>query len=67
MEDIKNSLGLENVQEVYRNLDIDTLIEHAIANEGAKISSTGALMVDTGIFTGRSPKDKYFCKSRAFK
>jgi len=60
MEDIKNSLGLENVQEVYRNLDIDTLIEHAIANEGAKISSTGALMVDTGIFTGRSPKDKYF-------
>ena len=33
MEDIKNSLGLKNVQEVYRNLDIDTLIEHAITNE----------------------------------
>ena len=60
MLDIKNSLGLENVGQVFRNLDIDTLIEHAVENEGASISSTGALMVDTGEFTGRSPKDKYF-------
>jgi len=60
MSDIKNSLGLENVGEVYLNLDIDTLIDHAVENEGAKISSAGALMIDTGIFTGRSPKDKYF-------
>ena len=60
MSEIKDSLGLENVKTVYRNLDIDTLIEHAIQNEGAKISSTGALMIDTGIFTGRSPKDKFF-------
>ncbi|HIP13540.1 MAG TPA: phosphoenolpyruvate carboxykinase (ATP) [Arcobacter sp.] len=60
MSDIKNSLGLENVGEVYLNLDVDTLIDHAVENEGAKISSAGALMIDTGIFTGRSPKDKYF-------
>ncbi len=57
---LKRSLGLENVGEVYLNLDIDTLINHAVENEGAKISSQGALMIDTGIFTGRSPKDKYF-------
>lgn len=60
MSEIKDSLGLQNVKTVYRNLDIDTLIEHAIQNEGAKVSSTGALMIDTGIFTGRSPKDKFF-------
>jgi phosphoenolpyruvate carboxykinase (ATP) len=60
MLDITNSLGLNNVGKIYRNLDIDTLIEHAVANEGAKIASSGALMIDTGIFTGRSPKDKYF-------
>jgi phosphoenolpyruvate carboxykinase (ATP) len=60
MSDIKNQLNLKNVKTVYRNLDVDTLIEHAVANEGASISSTGALMIDTGIFTGRSPKDKYF-------
>jgi len=60
MSDIKNSLGLENVGQVYHNLDVDTLIDHAVENEGARIASSGALMIDTGIFTGRSPKDKYF-------
>ena len=59
-ENIKNSLGLENVGEVYRNSSIDFLRDRAVEFEDAKISSTGALMIDTGIFTGRSPKDKYF-------
>jgi len=60
MSEIKDSLGLQNVGMVRRNLDVDTLIEHAVENEGAKVSSSGALMIDTGIFTGRSPKDKFF-------
>jgi phosphoenolpyruvate carboxykinase (ATP) len=60
MSNIKNSLGLDNVGQVFRNLDIDTLIAHSVENEGASINSTGALMIDTGEFTGRSPKDKYF-------
>ena len=60
MSDIKNSLGLKSVGQVYHNLDVKILREHAVKNEGAKIASSGALMVDTGIFTGRSPKDKYF-------
>jgi len=62
MSDIKISLGLENVGQILRNSDTDTLIANAIENEGATIASSGALMVDTGIFTGRSPKDKYFVK-----
>jgi phosphoenolpyruvate carboxykinase (ATP) len=60
MSEIKDSLGLENVGIIKRNGDIDSLMQDAVANEGAKISSTGALMIDTGIFTGRSPKDKFF-------
>jgi phosphoenolpyruvate carboxykinase (ATP) len=60
MSEIKNSLGLENVGVVYHNLDIDTLVDHAVKNEGAQIASNGALMIDTGVFTGRSPNDKYF-------
>ena len=60
MSEIKDSLGLENVGIIKRNLDVDTLINDAVEKEGAKISSTGALMIDTGIFTGRSPKDKFF-------
>ena len=60
MSGIKESLGLENVGIIKRNLDVDTLIKDAVEKEGAKVSSTGALMIDTGIFTGRSPKDKFF-------
>jgi len=60
MSNIKESLGLDNVGEIFRNLDVDSLREMAIKNEGAKIASNGALMIDTGIFTGRSPKDKFF-------
>ncbi len=45
---------------IFRNSDVDFLIDFAVKNEKAKISSTGALMIDTGIFTGRSPKDKFF-------
>ena len=60
MSGIKESLGLENVGIIKRNLDVDTLINDAVEKEGAKVSSTGALMIDTGIFTGRSPKDKFF-------
>jgi len=64
MLDIKNSLGLENIGKVYHNLDVDTLISHAITHEEAKIASSGALMIDTGVFTGRSPKDKYFVDAK---
>ena len=30
MLDIKNELELENVGKIYHNLDIDTLIDHAV-------------------------------------
>lgn len=58
--DISNKLGLNDVKSVSRNADIKTLREFAVKNEGAKIADSGALIVDTGIFTGRSPKDKFF-------
>ncbi|MDX9743030.1 MAG: phosphoenolpyruvate carboxykinase (ATP), partial [Arcobacteraceae bacterium] len=60
MVEIKKSLGLSDTGTIFRNTDIDTLIKNAVLHEGAKISTEGALMIDTGIFTGRSPKDKYF-------
>lgn len=53
-------LGFTHVDAVHRNIDYDSLIEYALAYEEAKLSDSGALMVNTGIFTGRSPKDKYF-------
>ena len=53
-------LGLKNIGNVYHNLDYDELIKHEIENGEVHETKKGATAVDTGIFTGRSPKDKYF-------
>ena len=54
-----NGLGLANVGEVFYNSSYEELKAFEI-KEGLKVASNGAMMVDTGIFTGRSPKDKFF-------
>ncbi|WKN43053.1 phosphoenolpyruvate carboxykinase (ATP) [Tunicatimonas pelagia] len=38
------------------------LVEEALENKEGQLTSTGALMCDTGQFTGRSPKDRYLVK-----
>ncbi|MDD3475740.1 MAG: phosphoenolpyruvate carboxykinase (ATP) [Sulfurimonas sp.] len=53
-------IGLKNVKKVYHNLDYDELIRHEIENKECVLTTNGATAVDTGVFTGRSPKDKYF-------
>jgi phosphoenolpyruvate carboxykinase (ATP) len=55
-----DDLGLKSVGTVYRNLSYDELFTHETSNNEGKVSSNGTMMVDTGKFTGRSPKDKYF-------
>lgn len=54
------TLGIKNIGKLFHNLSYDELIEHELANGECHLASNGATMVDTGIFTGRSPKDKYF-------
>ena len=54
------SLGLKSVGAIYHNLGFDELFEHEKANNEGRIAANGTMMVDTGKFTGRSPKDKYF-------
>ncbi|MCK4621884.1 MAG: phosphoenolpyruvate carboxykinase (ATP) [Desulfuromonadales bacterium] len=55
-------LGLKSVGKVYRNLGYDELFTHEMDNSEGTLSANGTMMVDTGKFTGRSPKDKYFVK-----
>jgi len=52
-------LGLENNSEVYWNLNPSELYEHAILHGEAILTKDHALLVHTGKFTGRSPKDKF--------
>ncbi len=57
-----SDLGLENIKEVFYNLSYDELNIHEKTNNEGISADNGAFCVDTGIFTGRSPKDKYFVK-----
>jgi phosphoenolpyruvate carboxykinase (ATP) len=41
------------------NLSPEALIEASITKGQARLTSNGAIAIDTGEFTGRSPKDKY--------
>ena len=54
-----DQLGLTNLTNVYRNLPVKELVDDIIKNGEGVIGLRGATMVDTGIYTGRSPKDKY--------
>ena len=49
-------------QQQHLNLDPALLIEHSISRGVGRLSSTGALVIETGKFTGRSPKDRYIVK-----
>ncbi len=59
-------LGLENNKNVYWNLNPAELYEHAILNGEAMLTKDHALLVHTGKYTGRSPKDKFFVKQEGF-
>ncbi|HVA97672.1 MAG TPA: phosphoenolpyruvate carboxykinase (ATP), partial [Bacteroidia bacterium] len=53
------SLGLKNVSAAYWNLSPAELVEETIIRGEGILTDTGALAVDSGEFTGRSPKDKF--------
>ena len=54
-----DSLGLNNLKNVHRNLSVSELVDDIVNNNEGLIGLRGAAMVDTGIYTGRSPQDKY--------
>lgn len=58
-------LGIVNPKAVYRNLTPAQLTEAALARGEGKLSNTGALVVTTGKYTGRSPKDKFIVDTPA--
>ena len=56
------ALGINKVAECFWNLTPAELTEHALAAKEGVLAANGALMCDTGKFTGRSPKDKFTVK-----
>jgi phosphoenolpyruvate carboxykinase (ATP) len=53
------SIGIKNTKTQYWNLNAEELVEETIRRNQGVLSDTGALAIDTGEFTGRSPKDKF--------
>ena len=64
---ILEQYGIFDAREIIRNPSFDTLYAEELAAglggyEKGYLTESGALSVDTGIFTGRSPKDKYLVR-----
>ena len=51
--------GVQSSRPVYANLAAAQLVEHAIRRGEGRLSADGALLVETGVHTGRSVQDKF--------
>lgn len=54
-----SSLGLNTNNEIHYQLLPEELTQQTIARKEGLLNDTGALVIKTGEFTGRSPKDKF--------
>ncbi len=60
-------LGIKNPSQIYWNLTPSELVEKTISGKMGTLTNTGALAIDTGSFTGRSPKDKFIVEDATTK
>ena len=56
------NLGLRSAENVHYQLTPEELTQQTIARKEGELNDTGALVIKTGEFTGRSPKDKFIVK-----
>ena len=56
------NLGLKNAEKIYYQLLPDELVQLSIERGEGNLNDTGALVINTGEFTGRCPKDKFIVK-----
>src|SRR5207249_6867164 len=54
--------GIHATGHVFWNPSTPVLYEHAIERGEARLAEGGPLVVDTGVHTGRSPKDKFIVR-----
>lgn len=62
-----DSIGLGNVADAYWNLTPADLVEETLLRGEGMLTDNGALAIETGEFTGRSPKDKFLVKDAVTK
>ena len=57
--------GIVNTGQVFWNLTAPDLYEHTLRQGSGELAEGGALVVTTGVHTGRSPKDKFIVDEAA--
>jgi phosphoenolpyruvate carboxykinase (ATP) len=55
-------IGLKNSESIHYQLSPEELVQDTLRIGEGKLNDTGALVIRTGEFTGRSPKDKFTVK-----
>ncbi len=58
------SLGIQDVATAHWNLSPEELVEQSLIRKQGVLADSGALMIKTGKFTGRSPKDRFIVKDK---
>jgi phosphoenolpyruvate carboxykinase (ATP) len=58
-------LNLGKCSNIFRNLSVSELVEKAICRKEGILASNGALSIETGKYTGRSPKDRFIVRQKA--
>ena len=59
------SIGLENVGNTFWNLTPSELVEDIVVLGQGVLTDSGAIAIETGEFTGRSPQDRFIvCDSK---
>ena len=59
---LETSIGLSGLGQQFWNLSPAELIEDSIITGDGMLTDTGALSIQTGEFTGRSPKDRFIVR-----
>ena len=54
-----SKIGLKKTESIYYQLSPEELIQYVLDRKEGVLNDTGALVIHTGEFTGRSPKDRF--------
>ncbi|KAK8789853.1 hypothetical protein WA158_006633 [Blastocystis sp. Blastoise] len=63
LETINKAYDLK-LHDLYSNLSYDDILKAEVQNKEGTLTDMGCINVDTGVYTGRSPQDKYVVKQK---